>query len=133
MFKNGFYDKWYLAGGTALALQAGHRKSCDLAFFTENKNFKGQEVEKMLYNQGEWTTNNISEGTPFGLLSKTKMSLIAYPFFTPAEKVHILKSLVYFADAEDDPETEIYFKATWKEVKKFFTKEIPVIARKLIA
>lgn len=25
---------WYLAGGTALALQVGHRKSVDLDFFT---------------------------------------------------------------------------------------------------
>lgn len=45
---------------------------------------------------------------------------------------HILKSLVYFQDAEDDPNPEIYFKADWKEVKKFFTKEIPVIAKKII-
>ena len=28
-------SKWYLAGGTALALQVGHRKSFDLDFFTE--------------------------------------------------------------------------------------------------
>ena len=45
---------------------------------------------------------------------------------------HILKSLVYFDDAETDPEPEIYFKATWKEVKKFFIKEIPQIAKKII-
>lgn len=32
-------SRWYLAGGTALALQAGHRKSFDLDFFTEEKNF----------------------------------------------------------------------------------------------
>ncbi len=188
------HDKWYLAGGTALALRAGHRRSYDLDFFTENKSFDEKGVEKVLNNQGEWITNHISEGTVFGLFSKTKMSLIAYPFFTPAQKVlkfgtvsllapadiavmkiiaisqrgkkrdffdlywicqhvvplydsilkvdkqysvrqnpnHILKSLIYFQDAEDDPEPEIYFKATWREVKKFFTKEIPVIAKKII-
>lgn len=188
------HDKWYLAGGTALALQSGHRRSYDLDFFTENKGFDEKGVEKILNNQGEWVTNNISEGTVFGILSKTKMSLIAYPFFTPAEKIskfgtvsllaigdiaimkivaisqrgkkrdffdlywicnnvvslqesilkvdkqysvrqnptHILKSLVYFQDAEDDPEPEIYFKATWKEVKKFFSREISIIAKKII-
>ncbi len=30
---------WYLAGGTALALQAGNRKSYDLDFFTVQRNF----------------------------------------------------------------------------------------------
>lgn len=45
---------------------------------------------------------------------------------------HILKTLVYFADAEGDPEPVIYFDASWKKVKQFFTKEIPIIANKLI-
>jgi hypothetical protein len=35
---------WYLAGGTALALQAGHRKSVDLDFFSRQKNFEEDEV-----------------------------------------------------------------------------------------
>ena len=30
-------ENWYLAGGTALALQAGHRQSVDLDFFTQEK------------------------------------------------------------------------------------------------
>ncbi len=45
---------------------------------------------------------------------------------------HILKSLVYFEDAESDPEPEIFFKANWKEVKSFFNKEIPIIAKRLM-
>lgn len=187
-------DKWYLAGGTALALQAGHRKSYDLDFFTENKTFDAKKTEKGLSDQGEWTTTSLDEGTLYGLFHEAKMSLIAYPHFKPAKKAlkfgtislllptdiavmkiiaisqrgkkrdffdlywicqhaqsleesimkvseqyvvgqnpnHILKSLVYFADAEDDPEPEIYFKATWKEVKKFFTKEVPIIAKRII-
>lgn len=32
--KNAHFDKFYLAGGTALALQFGHRKSYDLDFFS---------------------------------------------------------------------------------------------------
>ena len=32
-------SEWYLAGGTALALQAGNRKSFDLDFFTAEKDF----------------------------------------------------------------------------------------------
>ena len=45
---------------------------------------------------------------------------------------HILKSLVYFEDAESDPEPEINFDANWKKVKDFFIKEIPIIADKVI-
>ena len=45
---------------------------------------------------------------------------------------HVLKSLVYFEDAEDDPMPDIYFKATWKEVKSFFIDQIPKITRDLV-
>ncbi|PJA86856.1 MAG: hypothetical protein CO141_02565 [Candidatus Moranbacteria bacterium CG_4_9_14_3_um_filter_42_9] len=38
--KNG----WYLAGGTALALQVGQRRSVDLDFFMNRKNFDNIEV-----------------------------------------------------------------------------------------
>ncbi len=188
------HEKWYLAGGTALALQAGHRKSYDLDFFTERKFFDEKKAEQALHNQGEWKTSGMDKGTIFGTFLETKMSLIAYPFFTSTEKLrkfgtisllapadiavmkivaiaqrgkkrdffdlywicknitslyesilkvnrqysvpqnpnHILKSLVYFEDAESDPEPEIYFRATWKEVKKFFIKEVPIIAKKVI-
>ncbi len=185
---------WYLAGGTALALQSGHRRSYDLDFFTENKIFDEKKVEKILNDEGRWITNAISKGTVYGIFSGTKMSLISYPHFKPAEKMrnfgtvflltppdiavmkiiaisqrgkkrdffdlywicqnveslhnsilkvdkqylvrqnltHILKSLVYFKDAESDPEPEIYFNANWKKVKSFFTKEISIIAEKII-
>lgn len=44
---------------------------------------------------------------------------------------HILKSLIYFTDADQDPLPKIYFRATWKQVKKYFEKEIPKIAREV--
>lgn len=37
---------------------------------------------------------------------------------------HILKSLTYFDDAETDKDPVINFKASWKEVKSFFKKEV---------
>ncbi len=40
---------------------------------------------------------------------------------------HILKSLAYFDDAEDDPDPVIYFETNWKEVKKFFIKEVKML------
>jgi len=45
---------------------------------------------------------------------------------------HILKAMMYFDDAEVDPDPLIYFDATWKQVKNFFKKEIPIIADRLI-
>jgi len=188
-------SSWYLAGGTALALQAGHRKSVDLDFFSEDKNFN---EKKLLANFAENSNLEIEveeKNTIYAKLFGAKVSFIAYPFFVPKQKPlwhgtirvldqidigvmkitaisqrgrkrdffdlywcahnvepleniikrlkvqypmvahdyhHILKSMVYFEDAESDPEPEICFPADWKKVKKFFTKEIPLIATKIM-
>ena len=38
--------------------------------------------------------------------------------------VHILKSISYFDDAEDDPMPKMLVDLNWKEVKSFFEKEV---------
>jgi hypothetical protein len=38
---------WYLAGGTALALQVGYRKSVDLDFFTQKEEFDNEKLLKI--------------------------------------------------------------------------------------
>lgn len=174
---------WYLAGGTALALQVGHRQSVDLDFFTTKKGFKELEVERTLQNTGKWQTTYREAGTIYGVFNNAKVSLIAYPFFQPRkEKMrygaidillpadiasmkivaisqrgrkrdfydlywycqnrerlsdvilravnqypgqdkninHIIKSLSYFVDAENEPAPKVFFPATWRGVKKFF-------------
>lgn len=186
---------WYLAGGTALALQAGHRKSFDLDFFTPTKNFKGGQLLANFSDVNEWHTDINEPSTVYGTLLGAKVSFIAYPFFIPTQEPlycgsvkiidaldiavmkiiavsqrgrkrdfydlfwcvkhlapleeivrklpiqypniahnynHILTSLVYFTDAESDPEPEIYFEAEWKEVKNYFTTEIPGIAQRIL-
>lgn len=188
-------SKWYLAGGTALALHAGNRKSYDLDFFTTDKDFDEKKLLARFIGNKYWNTDVEEKNTIYGQLFKSKISFIAYPFFIPKQKFlwhkavrvlnridiavmkitaisqrgrkrdffdlywcakniesleniirklknqypsivhnyhHILKSLVYFKDAESDPEPEIYFSADWKKVKEYFTKEIPIIADKLI-
>lgn len=187
-------SEWYLAGGTALALQTGHRKSVDLDFFTQEKDFNNVTLLKHFTDDKNWKTTINKEGTVYGELLGAKISFIAYPFFIPKQKYieygavkiiqptdvavmkivaisqrgrkrdffdlywcaknveplektirrlkvqypsvahdynHILKSLVYFADAENDPTPEITFKASWNEVKKFFEKEIPGVLREI--
>ncbi len=187
-------SKWYLAGGTALALQIGHRRSLDLDFFTPLKTFDQKKIEGIMNLEGDWVTTSISEGTLYGEFFGAKVSFISYPFFIPSAPMrkhgtvsilipediavmkiiaisqrgkkrdffdlyrigqdivplptslsrvhiqyairqnitHILKALVFFEDAEGDPEPDIYFDANWKQVKKFFTKEVASIAEKLM-
>lgn len=188
-------ENWYLAGGTALALQAGNRKSVDLDFFTTQADLEADEIMGYFRDNKDWETDINSKNTIYGRLFDAKISFIAYPFFIPKQDYirygtinilqpldiavmkiiaisqrgkkrdffdlywsahhvepleqmikrlpeqypsvahdyhHILKSLVYFEDAETDPDPEIYFKANWDIVKDFFTKEVPVITRKIM-
>ncbi len=73
-----------------------------------------------------WCANNIES-----LQETVKRLKVQYPFIAHNYH-HILKSLVYFDDAEGDPEPEIYFDATWKKVKEYFTKEIPLIVDEIV-
>ena len=186
---------WYLAGGTALALQVGHRQSVDLDFFTAKREINSAVVLDNFLNNKNWRTSFEEDNTIYGELFGSKISFIAYPFFVPQQDFiqygsikilqpidiavmkiiaisqrgrkrdffdlywcaknieplensikrlriqypsvahdyhHILKSLVYFNDAESDPSPEIFFKATWKDVKNYFKKEVIDITNKLI-
>jgi hypothetical protein len=186
---------WYLAGGTALALQNGNRKSYDLDFFTVNRDFNERNMLTHFMDNPDWRTEFQEKNTIYGELYGAKISFIAYPFFIPAHgflchgsvkilnsadialmkiiaisqrgkkrdffdlywcchKIeplkqlikklkkqypsvahnynHILKSLVYFDDAENDPEPEICFEVTWIQVKAFFKKEVPRITAEII-
>lgn len=188
-------DDWYLAGGTALALQVGHRKSVDLDFFTERKDATLRSLEGKLIATNKWTTTLLQEETLYGQFDGAKMSFIAYPFFVPSSQQlhhgnvrilpihdiaamkiiainqrgrkrdfvdvywycnnhqnlktvidsaiehypnhnlslsHTLKSLMYFADAENDPMPEMYFLADWKTIKSFFQKEVEKLAHELL-
>lgn len=185
-------NDWYLAGGTALALQAGHRSSVDLDFFLPKSDFSTAKLLKH-FEKDEWETNILRENTVYGKLAKAKTSFIAYPFFVPRKPYHwygavgildiddiavmkiiaisqrgrkrdfvdlywyctqrgslidafsklddqyptvahnyqhILKSLTYFVDAENDPMPKLFFKAPWSGIKKFFEAEVIKIARK---
>ena len=188
-------SRWYLAGGTALALQAGHRISVDLDFFTEEKRFDEKRLLGRLAGSNDWKTYVEEPGTIYGKLLGAKVSFIAYPFFVPdqdplrygtirvldkrdiaAMKIiavsqrgrkrdffdlywcvhhveplettikrlkkqypsvahdyhHILKALVFFEDAESDPDPVIRFDATWRQVKMFFRKEVPAIMERIV-
>jgi len=44
---------------------------------------------------------------------------------------HIIKSLAYFTDAEEDPMPRLFFSVRWREVKKFFLKEVRILSQEL--
>jgi hypothetical protein len=78
-------EHWYLAGGTALALQAGHRESVDLDFFSAQRSFDIPKIEITLAGEGSWRTTSTSEGTLYGEFIGAKVSFIAYPSFKPLD------------------------------------------------
>jgi len=187
-------QKWYLAGGTALALYEAHRTSLDLDFFHPEKTFNLNRL--LSYISGdEWNVDFAEEGTVFASVFGAKVSFIAYPFFIPKQTLqnfgaiyvlgardiavmkiiaisqrgrkrdfvdlywyvinreplsdilrrlpeqyptvahdyhHILKSLMYFEDANEDPMPKILFEAAWPGIKKYFEKEVPRITKEFL-
>ncbi len=168
-----------LAGGTALALELGHRISVDLDFFSVN-NFSTQKIADKLKTIGHLEISSQDEDTLNGSLDGVKISFFyyPYPFLFPTKKyndialaderdiagmkilaisdrgskkdfidlfvllkiysledvlkffnekykdynynmLHILKSLIYFFDADLDPEPVYINPLNWIEVKKF--------------
>jgi len=75
------FDNFYLAGGTALALQIGHRVSVDFDLFSEKEIDKNlfQKV-KSIFNGNEiaLSVNNAEELTVF--VSGVKITFLKYPF-----------------------------------------------------
>ncbi len=174
---------FYLAGGTAAALQLGHRRSIDLDFFS-NKSF---DVEKILHTLSQISKFKIidkNSHTLTGYWQRTRLEFFYYPYkliqrykiwdnvkiaglqdiglmkmiaianrgskkdffdlyvisneilsldkmFTLLskkyakvnyDKYHLLKSLVYFDDADLDPDPDLLMKISWQDVKKYFVK-----------
>lgn len=169
---------FYLAGGTALALELGHRISIDLDFFTQ-QSFSVREVADTLKAKGRLEITSQDEGTLNGELNGVKISFFEYKykmlfptkeylgvqladerdiaamkilaisdrgsrkdfvdlfvllkmysldeilmFFNEKYKeynyntMHILKSLTYFNDADEDLEPIYIHPISWAEVKK---------------
>jgi len=186
----------YLAGGTALALQIGHRISVDFDFFTRKKFNEKIFIQRLVKLPIKFQTERTDWGTILGFADETKFSLFFYDYpllakphnflginicdikdiapmklaaisdrgtkrdfidlyfilaveklFTLVEaldlydkkfkvlhqnKLHILKSLVYFEDAELDAFPKMIKKVDWKQIKVFFEKEVNKIIKEKI-
>lgn len=174
---------FYLAGGTALAVQLGHRLSIDLDWFSAD-NFSRNALREVLSRVGRFELTEEEEGTVHGLLDDVRVSFLHYPYpllFPLVEfegsrladqrdiaamkldavssrgskkdfidiyfllekyplsellavfekkyaamkfnRIHILKSLSYFEDAETEPMPTMLRHVSWEEVKKKITAE----------
>ena len=186
--ESGLLRDAYLAGGTALALQIGHRISVDLDFFTSkefNGNIFARKLKKII---PDFQLERMAAGTVLGNINKIRFSFFFYDYLLlfkkhnlsgikiadikdiapmkiaaisdrgtkrdfidlyfiikmekvlsldeilrlydkkfgllKQNKIHILKSLCYFDDAEQEPMPKMLKDVSWKEVKKFFEEEI---------
>jgi hypothetical protein len=169
---------FYLAGGTALAIECGHRKSIDLDFFSKDI-FDCADIRHELAKIGKVVVVGEEEGTLHCTIDGVKVSFLYYAYgmlfdfeifdgirladqrdiaamkidaissrgskkdffdlFILLEKyslpeligffekkfneiqynkMHILKSLTFFDDAEDEPTPMMLVDVKWSEVKR---------------
>ncbi len=176
--KSDIAKNFYLAGGTALAIQLGHRQSIDLDWFSKSP-FSNSDLKKELASLGNFRLDNEAVGTINGLLDGVRVSFFYYdygllfPFILfegvnladerdiaamkidaissrgskkdfvdvyfllekyqlpelvsffekkysgiKYNKLHILKSLIYFNDAEDEPMPRMFKRIEWRKIKE---------------
>jgi len=194
--KSGILENTYLAGGTALALQFGHRHSYDFDFFTYQKFNEEIMVQRIAETLPDFKLEKKSWGTILGYLKDTRFSLFFYNYpllfkthqfkgiaiADPRDiaamkisaiagrgtkrdfidlyfvlektkiltlekalklydkkfkalrqnKMHILKSLVYFEDAQKDELPRMIKSVSWQAVKDFFIDEQKKIVQKIL-
>ena len=68
----------YLAGGTALALILGHRKSIDLNWFSPSS-FDSEALTRQLSNMKPFEVNEASKSTLHGILKNVRVTWLFYP------------------------------------------------------
>jgi hypothetical protein len=79
-----FLKEFYLVGGTALALQLGHRNSIDIDLFTQN-NFDVDELISLLSKHYQVIPTFSRENTLLSTVNEIKVDFIrhGYPFVNP--------------------------------------------------
>ena len=125
-----------LVGGTALALQLGHRKSVDLDLFGTIE-ITPEEIQEVCRKAGELeiskVSRNINRGTKkdfidlYFLLQEMSLNHILDLYdqkYPDGSRFIAIKSLTYFEDAESDPMPYMFSDITWEEVKVSIIDEV---------
>ena len=115
----------YLAGGTALALQIGHRISVDLDFFTQ---MKVHTIER------RGTRRDFIDVYFLAKKYTLEHMLDFYQEKYTTDKDHlyaVLRSLDYFEDAEQESEMpKMLIEVDWERVKEYFRNGTRVLVEK---
>jgi len=74
-----FIADFYLAGGTGLALQTGHRQSLDFDFFIP-RDFNTPDIIKVLVSLGSYERDNEERNTVNGTLNNVRISFFGYKY-----------------------------------------------------
>jgi len=194
--KSKLLEDAYMAGGTALALQIGHRLSRDFDFFTPKEFKEDIFVQRIKKSIPDFILEKMEWGTILGHVNKTRFSLFYYNYpllfemreflgiriadikdiasmkiaaiadrgtkrdfvdlffiikikqILPLKEIldlydkkfktlkqnrmHILKSLNYFDDADQEEMPEMFEDVSWREIKKFFDSEVKKISNELL-
>jgi len=93
-----FLEHFYLAGGTAIALYLGHRKSEDFDFFQE-KDFDALKLAKNLSTLGKVHIIQEAQGTLQTQILGTKVSFFHYPY--PLIRHPMAAGKIKIAELED--------------------------------
>ena len=97
--ESGILKDAYLAGGTALALQLGHRMSIDLDFFSKTEFNEQGFVDRMATFSVGFKLEKIDWRTVLGYVGKTKFSLFFYDYPLLAKPKNYLN--INIADIKD--------------------------------
>jgi len=91
------YEKFYMAGGTALTLQLGHRKSFDVDLFSQ-ENFDVEKYSQVILSMNGKIIREES-GTIDAIIDEVKLTLLFYPYKI-LEDFHMIER-VKVADIKD--------------------------------
>ena len=91
---NEAFQSFNLVGGTALALQFGHRLSIDLDFFTTDP-FDKELIKAELIDLGNWSTDSENKIGLRGQLDGIKMDFVTYryPLLAPTVVIDDIRML----------------------------------------
>ena len=109
---------FYLAGGTAVALHLGHRRSQDLDWFTTEPIADPLQLAAMLRAQGiSFVTDRVAPGTLYGTVRRVRISFIE-------DIAHLLYALAYFRDADRERTPRLLWRVDWRDVKRLLIEEV---------
>lgn len=146
--KQSFLKTAYLAGGSSLALQFGHRHSIDFDFFSEN-NFSSKNINKLLKGIGSYTVDAETPKTMVGKFNNVKFSLFYYPYYliglrrsyegvflASPEDIAAMKLVAITDRGTKKDYIDLYFLAkkrfNFEEMFKFYEKKYHLLKSNLI-